>query len=124
MKTILSQMIQIYKPVDRDWMHFKITEENKLTYHHICKQESGGEENIENGAILTKNAHELLHCIERKNIKFYIEINKLFKEINKKTIHPGEGNLNQIKELVLKYLELGYPTPKKLKVRKIKKLIL
>lgn len=41
MKTILSQMIQIYKPVDRDWMHFKITEENKLTYHHICKQESG-----------------------------------------------------------------------------------
>ena len=61
-------------------MHFKITEENPLTYHHIKKKEEGGKKTIENGALLTADAQSYLHYIERKDINVYNQINSVLKK--------------------------------------------
>ena len=70
---ILKQMRKIYYEKGKtylDWMGFKLTEENKPSYHHIIKAETLRKSNgsdiatIENGAYLGKKSHELLHKIE------------------------------------------------------------
>ena len=51
--TIIDFMKEIYNTYNKDWMGFKITEENPLTYHRIIKEEDGGNKTIDNGALLT-----------------------------------------------------------------------
>ncbi len=124
MKSVLINMLKIYNIEDRDWMSFKITRENYLTYHHIVKNEDGGEYSIDNGAILTKNSHDFLHCVEHKNVRIYNEINNFFKIINDKQGVNCDYEFAQIRNLILTYLEMGYAIPKKMKKSKIKKMML
>ena len=124
MKSVLINMLKIYNVEDKDWMSFKITKRDSLTYHHIIKDENGGELSISNGAILTKNAHDFLHCIEHKNMNIYNEINKLFKVINDKQGINCDYEFYQIRNLILMYLEMGYTIPNKMKKSKIKKMML
>ena len=41
-KLLIVKMIEIYKPVDFDWMSYKITRNNPLTFHHIVEESKGG----------------------------------------------------------------------------------
>lgn len=123
MKKIVADMIKIYKPIDKDWMNFKITKDNLLTFHHIVKKENGGLEEIDNGALLTKKAHDLLHCMEKHNVNVYNELNDIFKCIINEKKYPRTQLLMITKELILKYINNGYLVPKELKKKKIIKMM-
>ena len=112
---ILHQMRKIYYPNDKeyiDWMGFKITEENKPSYHHIIKKEDLKKESenfdatVENGAYLGKKSHELLHKIEVMDIDLYHAWNKLFILINKSKEYPSEDILSKIYNLKERSLNL------------------
>ena len=124
MKSILVDMIEMYKIKDYDWMGFKIDNISDLTFHHIIKAENGGDYSLENGAILTKKAHDFLHCIEGKNHLIYDEINILFKIINTKKGIDCEDELMLIRNLILNYINMNYGIPRNMKRGKIKRMIL
>lgn len=100
MDQVTRELITIYKPKGIDWMNFKITRENPMTYHHIEKREFGGKKTIDNGAILTRNSHQYLHLIESKEDKLYYAINQLLKLINKQKMPPTEEQ-RQIMDFLL-----------------------
>lgn len=81
-KKVMLEMMLIFGNPKTDWMGYKITKRNYLSYHHINEKRNGGEETIENGAILTKTSHQLLHKIEETNYDLYLEWQVLFLEIN------------------------------------------
>lgn len=62
-----------------DWMNFPIHNPHDLQFHHIVKKADGGKMTINNGAILTPDAHKFLHTIERYDIEIYNAIKKMFK---------------------------------------------
>ena len=112
---ILKQMKKIYYPKGReyiDWMGFKITEENKPSYHHIKKAEDLKKENesadatIENGAYLGKKSHEMLHRIEVIDKDLYDAWNHLFLLINKMKCYPIDDVLKIMNEFKEKSIEL------------------
>lgn len=88
MRPIVKEMLKIYQIKPYDFMGYKMTKENPYTYHHIKKRCDGGLETIENGAILTLNAHEYLNVIELKGIKTYYALNEMFRIINQQGYAP------------------------------------
>lgn len=103
MKKVLKLLINKYAIKEYDWMNFKITKENPLTYHHIKKASQGGEETLENGAPLTVKAQEYLHLIEKYNFKIYRRLNRVFNEINGQGFSPTENQLKKIEMLLLEF---------------------
>jgi hypothetical protein len=89
-KKITREMIKIYKPLGRDWLNYKVTQSNPLTFHHIVKRENGGKEEITNGALVTETGHQYLHIIEGREKETYLLINKVFKIINEQQAAPTE----------------------------------
>lgn len=87
---LVSKMIEIYKPEVFDWMSYTITKKNILTFHHIDEVRNGGENSINNGALLTKKAHRVFNILCDRNYLIYEEWNELFKEINKSLQPPSE----------------------------------
>ena len=74
MKEITKEMLKIYKPYSNlDWMNYRLVKKD-LTFHHIKKREDGGEQIIENGALLMPIAHQYLHIIEYKDINKNLSI--------------------------------------------------
>ncbi|MBO6145767.1 MAG: hypothetical protein J6O62_03120 [Bacilli bacterium] len=121
--TILKQMKKIYYPKGSnyiDWMGFKITEDNKPSYHHIEKAENlrkineNDDATMENGAYLGKRSHELLHRIETKDYELYESWNYLFSLINKMKTYPIDDVWNLVNELKEKTLKLDNEEVKKL----------
>lgn len=100
MDFVTRELITIYKPLDLDWLNFKITRENPITYHHIDKREFGGKKTIDNGALLTRTSHQYLHLIESKEDKLYYAINQLLKLINKQKTPPTQEQ-RQIMDFLL-----------------------
>ena len=89
---ILKTMKSIYyddRTIRYDWMGYRITEENKPTYHHIVKSENlikmgiDPMPTLENGAYLGKQSHEMLHVIEQIDHDLYVCWNDLFLMINR-----------------------------------------
>ncbi len=103
MNKILKLMVSKYAIEDFDWMNFRITKENPLTFHHIKKEASGGEKKLENGAPLTVAAQEYLHLIERYNFKIYRRINRILSEINAQEFPPTQHQLEKINGLLLEF---------------------
>ena len=102
---VLKKMKMIYYTKDSeylDWMGYKITEENKPSFHHIEKAEElrkkkeNDDASIENGAYLGKKSHELLHRIEVNDKELYDSWNNLFSLINKLGHYPDENIWNMI----------------------------
>ena len=98
-RTVLHDMRKIYYREDTpyiDWMGYKITDENKPSYHHIEKKEDLKKEekdptaSVENGAYLGKKSHELLHRIEIVDKDLYDSWNYLFLVINRMKCYPIE----------------------------------
>ena len=105
---ILRQMKKIYYPKGKeylDWMGFKITEENKPSYHHIIKKEDlkkkheNFDATIENGAYLGNLSHSALHFIEGIDKELYYSWNHLFLVINKMKCYPVDDVLKMIEKL-------------------------
>lgn len=47
-----------------------------LSYHHIFKAEFGGKNTVSNGAIICREAHNLLHELEHSNRALYELMNE------------------------------------------------
>lgn len=103
LKKVLKLIVSKYAVEEYDWMRFKITEDNPLTYHHIMKKENGGKWTIDNGAPLTAEAQSYLHYIEKKDIRTYNEINKVLKEINTQGFGPTDKQIQKIELLMIKF---------------------
>lgn len=82
MQADIKLMVKIYKTYEVDWMCDDIKNIEFLTKHHIVKREDGGPNDISNYALLTDRSHHLIHYLEDNYYKEYIELNKLFKELN------------------------------------------
>ena len=85
---LLTNLVEIYKPENFDWLSYQITRKNTLTLHHIVKLENGGPLSITNAALLTKRSHRALHMCESRDYILYSEINDFFREI------IGSGSFN------------------------------
>lgn len=104
MKPIVAEMLKIYRVKPLDFMGYKVTRENPYTYHHIKKKCDGGQVTIENGAILTLNAHEYLNIIEFKGANTYYALNEMFKIINRQG-HAPTMEQYQIIDALLRMFE-------------------
>lgn len=82
-KKLLTELIKIYQPGTMDWMGFFKSPGNYFSYHHIEKLAEGGDKKCKNnGAILTVNAHRILHIAEIFYPDLYDCWTSLFIEIN------------------------------------------
>ena len=88
MKQITKLMVNMYNLKGIDFAGYKVSKDNPYTYHHLIKRCHGGKETIENGAILTKNAHEYLHIVETRALELYVYINNVLKQINEQGHEP------------------------------------
>lgn len=104
MRKILNLMIDYYNLKGIDFMGYKVTKHNPYTYHHILKRCHGGNETLENGAILTKYSHQYLHVIESRDLEMYNQINNILKEINKQGFRPLERQILAI-DYILRIFE-------------------
>lgn len=86
MKPITKHMIEIYNLDKLCFMGYTL--DKTASFHHIVKKCNGGKEEINNGAVLNKEAHEYLHIIEYKDIDTYITINNILKIINQQRDKP------------------------------------
>lgn len=101
-----NKLYNIYVPNSKlDWMNYKIDRKQDLTFHHIVKREDGGKATLDNGALLTYNAHNYLHVIEFKEIDTYNYINKMFEIINKQLSEPNEDQRFVIEYLLRQFEE-------------------
>lgn len=108
MKEVLRLMINQYNIHKIDWMGYKVNKDNPYTYHHCyVKKGHGGKETIENGAVLTKIAHEYLNIIESRDIELYNLINNVLKQINEQGFMPLERQLLAI-DAMLKMFEMEH----------------
>ena len=89
---------------DRDWMNYRITKDNPLTYHHIVEKRNGGSKTVDNGAPLTKEAHMQLNIIESKDKRLYTIINTIFELIHEQN-YPITEEQRKIIQEVLDYFE-------------------
>lgn len=115
MKRVLKLLVTKFAITEFDWMNFRITKENPLTFHHLKKVSQGGEETLGNGAPLTKYAQEYLHLIEAYNFKIYRRLNRILQEINEQGFAPTP---NQEKKIELLLLEFEARYYEQLKARK------
>ncbi len=82
MRRILDIMDDIFDPNGFDWMNFVLSKKNPYTYHHINEEHNGGVKSIDNGAILTRKAHDLLNILEKFCPDAYDDLQKVFMRIN------------------------------------------
>ena len=98
--TNLKQMLKIYKPNGYDWMNFALTRRNPYTFHHIVSRSVGGKDNIKNGAILTRRAHDLLHILECICPNAYIKLSELFNRINASKNSPNDEIIAEVDSIL------------------------
>ena len=103
MSDTLKTMIRLWKVKDIDWMGYENKE--RYSYHHLKKKSDGGKTTLENGAILHQSTHQYLHTIELYEIEDYIFLNSLLKDINNQRTMPTKEQLEQIKEILLRFQE-------------------
>lgn len=96
MDHILKEMIEIYKPKGIDWMAYKLQRKNPYTFHHIIEKRNGGKRRVNNGAILTLNAHEYLNYLDNEYHRIYKELNGLFWELNRTYKPPQEDYYEEV----------------------------
>lgn len=92
----------IYQTYKYDWLGYEIEKNCKITKHHIFKKVYGGENNIKNYALLITASHEYLHSLERTNHHEYIELNKLFQELNDSFAPPTKEYYEKVEKILKK----------------------
>lgn len=122
MNTVLCQLIKIFDAKHIDWMGYKVTKKNPYTYHHILERRHGGKLTIDNGAILTRDAHDHLNYLEAYVPEAYDDWQRFFRYINAKKTPLSKDDLEVIK--LITYYETKYDpreTPRKIGLQKKKK---
>ena len=102
-KKITREMVKIYKPLDYDWLNYKVTQSNPLTFHNIVKKCDGGKEEISNGSLITEIGHQYLHLIEHKEFATYLLLNKIFKIINEQRTAPTKEQRELVEYLLREF---------------------
>ena len=92
--------------MELDWLNYRVTRQNPVTFHHIVKRENGGKFDLDNGALLTMTGHQYLHIIECKEIKIYYMLNKMFEIINKQRHNPTQEQREIIEYLLNEFYQL------------------
>lgn len=92
-------MLEIYG--EGCWMGYKLCRENPYSYHHILEARKGGRITIDNGAILTRFAHDDLNALERKASYLYHDLNVLFKELNETRRPPTKEYFKEINGILV-----------------------
>ena len=82
MDQVLCELIRIYEPKGIDWMGYKLSKKNPYTYHHIEEKRKGGKQTLDNGAILTRQAHDHLNYLELYVPDAYRDWQRVFKYFN------------------------------------------
>ena len=101
-------MLKIYKTKKKDWLGYKVCKNCKLTRHHIFKKVYGGASDISNYALLIEKSHEYLHLLEQKDHNTFIELSKLFRELNDTMSPPTEEYYEKVRN-VLKRTKVKKP---------------
>jgi len=112
MDAVLSQLIKIFEPKNVDWMGYKVTKQNPYTYHHIKEKRKGGKATIDNGAILSRQAHDHLNYLELYVPDAYNDWQNLFRYFNalKRPLTEKEHELiEKISYYETLYEERKYP---------------
>lgn len=91
-------MLEIYQPIDFDWMHTSVTKCSVFTLHHIKEQNCGGITTLDNCALLLKKSHKLLNMLESRDYDLYYAWNELFLDINICKKPPSD---EYVKEMIL-----------------------
>ena len=104
MKRVLRIMIDIFQPEGIDWMNFALSRDNPYTYHHIVEKSKGGDKSIDNGAILTRKAHTLLHALEKCCPDAYNDLQNIFFKINDTKKPVIDEYIKEIDEILFKAL--------------------
>lgn len=100
MNNVTKLMIIKWNMTNVCWMGYELKRNNPYTFHHITKRCHGGKLEINNGAIITKNAHEFLNVIETRDLDMYEYINAILKEINVQGYMPIERQLKAIDSIL------------------------
>lgn len=103
-KSVMQILSELYIIDGIDIFNYKINQENKLSYHHIIKQEElkilefPTNRTIENGIVLTIIGHSYFHLIEVFAPDIFNHINKIILLITKERRLPTseERSLIQI----------------------------
>lgn len=104
-KLELLRLKKIFRPKDRDWLGFKITHNNPLTYHHLFKQIYGNWEELDikyqlhNGSLLTKNAHKYIHLLESIDHDKFVALTELMRQLNQSMTPPDEEYYEKVKKI-------------------------
>lgn len=106
-KFITNLMINEYGVKKICFMGYKVSKDNPYTFHHLKKKEHGGKQEIKNGAILTKIAHQYLHILENRDKELYDLLNNVLWQINEQGFAPLERQLLAI-DYILKIFEEKY----------------
>lgn len=109
MKEVMQEMIDEWGMTNMDWMGYTLEEGEFFSFHHlIVPKRFGGKVEVNNGAILIKQAsHEYLHAIEMVERKLFEEITWVLREINEQRYMPTKEQLIRIQQ-VLNYFESKY----------------
>ncbi len=110
MKDTLSFLLILFnkkkEEVDYDWMGFKVTESNPITTYHIKKYSTGGEDSVDNCAVISELAQRYLNFyIARTDIDIYNSINDILLEFNKRRIYPTLEEIETINNLLTTFEE-------------------
>lgn len=103
---IRKELVIIFGCKNYDWFGVPVTLSDKITYHHITKAENGGDETLENGALLTQSMHRLLHMMEFINPELYEEAKYWFEIINK-TRRPLNEEFQEIMTSLKERIEIA-----------------
>ena len=92
-------MARLYKTYEMDWLGDPIESIRELTRHHIVKREHGGENGISNYALLTSDSHEFIHYLEDNYYNEYVNLNRLFLELNRSVSPPSEEYYEEVRRI-------------------------
>ncbi len=104
-KLELLRLKKIFRPKDKDWLGFKISSRNFLTYHHLFKQVYGTWEDFDpkyqlhNGALLTKNAHRYIHLLESIDREKFLALTELMRQLNNSMTPPNDEYYEKVKKI-------------------------
>ncbi len=120
LRKVLDQMIEIYKPMDIDWMNYALTKNNKYTYHHILEKKNGGKIDVDNGAILTIYSHRFLHFLEKMCPDAYNDLQSLFSRINASKAPMSSDDIDEVNSIVYRVLNGEYEMDKSVDLVKLR----
>lgn len=90
--------------IEYDWLGFKVTKDNYITGHHIVSKCEGGEDSIDNMALLSLLSHRYLHeVIEQYDIDTFNKINEILKQACISRREPNEKEYQEILYLIYNF---------------------